>query len=129
MNAPLPSHHFAATCAQGARFRMADEITLDLFHRDARVDDRWLGLGADEFAMLWRLAASPGERLTRDELLAETWQFAGADENDDAAPGLAGLHAKLAAAGTAYLICTDGAQRVFLAARPSAALMQAGTRP
>lgn len=118
MSAPLPSHHLAANLAPGARFRTAGDLTLDLVHCDARVDDCWLGLEREAFAVLWQLTAVPGERLTPDELSAETRQNGDDREPDSAARGLAGLKARLAAVGMAYLICTDGERRVFLDAQP-----------
>ena len=128
MSAPLPSYHFAASLAPGARFRTAGDLTLDLLHCDARVDDCWLGLEREAFAMLWRLAAVPGERLTLDELSAETWRDGDDREPGNAARGLAGLKARLATVGMAYLICTDGERRVFLDAQPSVGAARAWMR-
>jgi two-component system, OmpR family, response regulator len=110
MNAPLPSHHFSDPSLEGARFREAGEMTLDLFHRDGRVDDIWLGLRAEEFALLWRLAAQPGERLTLEQLLADE------REQESMKAHVARIRGKLAQAGVAYLICTDGEGRFFLEA-------------
>ncbi|MCZ8370163.1 MAG: winged helix-turn-helix domain-containing protein [Porphyrobacter sp.] len=116
MNAPLPSDHFSDPSHEGARFRQAGEMTLDLFHRDGRVDDIWLGLGADEFALLWRLAAQPGERLTGQQLLADAWHLADETQHESMAAHAARMRGKLAGAGVAYLICTDGEGRFFLEA-------------
>lgn len=124
MTAPLPGRHFADTRAEGSRFREAGEMTLDMAHRDARVDDRWLGLAAEEFAVLWRLAARPGERLTRQQLRAETWHLSGRPGPDRTGPNFARMRAKLMAAGVAHLICNDGERRIFLALPPSAGLIR-----
>jgi DNA-binding response OmpR family regulator len=115
MNAPLPSGHFAGPKGEGPRFRDAGELTLDRFHRDGRVDDLWVGLLPDQFALLWRLAAHPGERLTGQQLLAEIWPLA-ADEAEQGyiAAQIAAMRGKLAVAGVAYLICTDGEGRFFV---------------
>lgn len=43
-----------------SRFREAGDVTLDLAHRDGRVEDKWLGLQPGEFVWLWRLAEEPG---------------------------------------------------------------------
>jgi DNA-binding response OmpR family regulator len=43
-----------------SRFREAGDVTLDVAHRDGRVEDKWLGLDQREFALLWRLAEEPG---------------------------------------------------------------------
>jgi two-component system, OmpR family, response regulator len=72
------------------RFRHLGDLTLDLMHHDGRVEDRWLELDPDEFALMWRLAREPGQCLPPDASAA--------------APGgpapqrvvLAQLHAKLA---------------------------------
>jgi len=42
------------------RFRHIVDLTLDLMHHDGRVEDLWLHLEPDEFALLWRLARQPG---------------------------------------------------------------------
>lgn len=41
------------------RFRDLGDLTLDLFHYDGRVEDRWLALEPAEFALLWQLAKAP----------------------------------------------------------------------
>lgn len=124
MTAPLPGRHFVDSLTQGPRFREVGEMTLDMFHRDARVDDRWLGLAAEEFAVLWRLAARPGERLTRQQLRAETWHLSGRPGPDWTGPNFARMRAKLMAAGVAHLICNDGERRIFLVLPTLAGLLQ-----
>ena len=57
------------------RVREAGDVTLDLFHRDGHVGDRWLGLHPREFDLPWRLAEQPGERLTLREMLKNVWRF------------------------------------------------------
>lgn len=114
MNAPLPSAHFAENDAQSPRFREAGEMVLDQFHRDARVDDRWLGLSPREFALLWRLAETPGERLGGAQLRAEAWHVSFDPESKGVIAEIGRMRAKLAAAGVGHLICTDGDSRHFL---------------
>lgn len=120
MNASLPSSHFPDPPGDGPRFREAGEMTLDLFHRDGRVDDVWLGLSPEEFALLWRLAAQPGERLTESQLEAEAWHMPREPQQDGAGAHFTRMRTKLAAAGVAYLVCTDGEGRLFLEAPPTA---------
>ncbi len=115
MNAPLACDHFAENAPKGPRFRVTGDLVLDLFHRDGRVDDRWLGLTAREFALLWRLAARPGERLGHQQLRAEAWRIAFDPEPDGVAAHLARVRDKLAAVGVGHLFCTDGDGRSFLA--------------
>lgn len=59
MSAIDPAHLFASGETMLPRFRHVGDLTLDLFHHDGRVDDRWLGLEPHEFALLWRWAREP----------------------------------------------------------------------
>lgn len=127
MNAPLASSHFPEPASAAPRFREAGEMTLDLFHRDARVDDRWLGLLPEEFALLWRLAAIAGERLTVEQLEAEAWHIPREPEPGGVAAHIARMRPKLAEAGVAYLICTDGEGRFFLEAPPATGMTRSAT--
>jgi two-component system, OmpR family, response regulator len=88
------------------RFRAVGDITLDLFHRDGRIDDRWIGLNPSEFALIWRLAQHPGERVTWQQLLAEEWHIQVASETDGEADHVATARAKLATFGMEQLIAT-----------------------
>ena len=60
MNALSISDSFRSGDLSASRFREAGDVTLDLAHRDGRVEDKWLGLQPPEFALLWRLAEEPG---------------------------------------------------------------------
>ena len=53
------------------RWRDLGPLTLDLFHRDARKGSTWMRLHPREFGVLWRLADTPGERVTRRQLLED----------------------------------------------------------
>lgn len=117
MNAPLPPVQFAEIGDAVPRFRTVGDLTLDLAHRDGRVDAEWLGLCQREFALLWRLAQQPGERISAGQLLAEAWHIAFEPDTDGIAVHIARVRGKLAAAGVGHLICTDGDERYFLAAR------------
>jgi two-component system, OmpR family, response regulator len=57
------AHLFADGETTLPRFRHIGDLTLDLMHHDGRVEDRWLGLDPDEFALVWRLARHPGQCL------------------------------------------------------------------
>ncbi len=106
MNAPVRPSRLPGGDAMMPRFREVGDVTLDLFHRDARVEDRWLGLHPREFAPLWRLAESPGERMTRRALLADVWRIHIEPETNSLAVHVARLRAKLDAFGLARLIAT-----------------------
>lgn len=118
MNAPLPPEHFPGDAMAGLRFREAGEVVLDQYHRDGRVDAQWLGLALREFALLWRLAAQPGERLCDQQLRTEAFCIMQTPGPEGISADIARLRAKLAAAGAGHLICTDGDGRYFLEVPP-----------
>lgn len=107
----------------GPRFRAAGDLTLDLFHRDGRVDADWLGLSPPEFALLWRLAAAPGERLSAPRLRAEAWSIAGDPVSDGLGAHMTGLRAKLAAAGLGQLLRSDAENFHFIDLPPNSDLL------
>lgn len=107
------------------RFREAGDVTLDLVHRDGRVEDRWLDLHPQEFELLWRLAERPGERLTRRQLLADVWRITHEPESNSVAAQIARVRAKLAAFGLAGMVAThpDGGYYLDAPPGPSACLL------
>lgn len=114
MNAIPGADQFPANDTLIPRFREAGDITLDLFHRDGRVDDCWLGLHPREFALVWRLAEQPGERMTRRELLAEVWRIHFEPETNSVAVHVARVRAKLEPFGLSRLIATHPDGGYFL---------------
>ncbi|WP_233997279.1 winged helix-turn-helix domain-containing protein [Porphyrobacter sp. HT-58-2] len=114
MNAISRADQFPANDTLIPRFREAGDITLDLFHRDGRVDDCWLGLHPREFALMWRLAEQPGERMTRRELLAEVWRIHFEPETNSVAVHVARVRAKLEPFGLSRLIATHPDGGYFL---------------
>lgn len=65
------------------RFCDIGDLTLDLFHHDARVADQWLALHPFEFEMLWRLARNPHKCLSEAAIIGlslDQASFAGAAE-------------------------------------------------
>lgn len=106
MNAILPGERLPSDEVMMPRFRTVGEVTLDLFHRDGRIADRWLGLHPREFGLLWRLAEQPGVRLTRRQLLAEVWRIHFEPETNSVAVHVARVRAKLEPFGLASLIAT-----------------------
>jgi len=77
------------------RFREAGDVTLDMFHRDGRVEDCWLCLDLREFELFWRLAAQPGTRFTHHQLLVDVWSIAFEAQTNSVAVRIARLRAKL----------------------------------
>ena len=124
MNAPLPTDHFPGNDIAGPRFREAGEMVLDQFHRDGRIDAQWLGLHPREFALLWRLAAQPGERLSDQQLRIEAFRISQCPEPEGISADIARLRGKLAAAGAGHLICTDGDGRYFIEVPPDHGLFR-----
>jgi two-component system OmpR family response regulator len=100
------------------RRRAIGPLTLDLLHRDARVDERWLALHPREFALLWRLGDRPGERVSRNRLLREVWRIEFDPGTNSVEVHVSRLRAKLAAAGAGGLVETDPAGGYRLALGP-----------
>lgn len=126
MNAVLPSDQFADIDLSGPRFREAGDVTLDLFHRDGRVEDLWLGLQPRDFALLWRLAQRPGEPVAPSQLVAEAWRLHAEPACHSLAGHLARVRAKLESVGLAQLVRTNGAGEYFLDVPPAPNVSRAG---
>ncbi|EAQ28048.1 two-component response regulator [Erythrobacter sp. NAP1] len=88
------------------RFRELGDLTLDLFHRDGRVDDRWLGFHPREFELVWRLADTPGEPVTKRQLLAEVWRLNFEPATNSVAVHVARVRSKLLAVELGGLLVT-----------------------
>lgn len=123
MNAIVSSDQFPGSDALIPRFREAGDVTLDLFHRDGRIDDCWLGLYPREFALLWRLAEQPGERITRRDLLAEVWPIHFERETGSIAVLAARVRGKLEPFGLARLIAAHPDGGYFLDAPRAAGMI------
>lgn len=94
------------------RHRRIGPLRLDLMHRDARFEGaagagRWLALHPREFALLWRLADTPGERVSRERLLRDVWRLAHIPETNSLEVHVSRLRAKLAGVEVAWLVETD----------------------
>lgn len=88
------------------RWRNCGPLTLDLFHRDARHGARWLGLHPREFGVIWRLTDTPGERVTRQQLLKDVWRINHEPETNSVEVHVSRLRSKLADVGCDALIAT-----------------------
>ena len=89
------------------RYRPAGPVTLDLFHRDGRIERQWLGLHPREFALLWRLAEEPGKRVTRRELLSDVWRIDHDPETNSVEVHISRLRSKLSISRASWLVVTD----------------------
>lgn len=96
------------------RWRAIGDLTLDLFHRDVRHAGRWLGLHPREFGLLWRLADTPGERVSRRQLLTDVWRLRHEPETNSVAVHVSRLRTKLATVGCADVLRTDSRGGYFL---------------
>lgn len=95
--------------AHGAlpRRRQVGPIVLDLLHRDASAEGRWLALHPREFALLWRLSDTPGMPVPHERLLGDVWRLRAVPETNSLQVHVSRLRAKLAAAHASWLIETD----------------------
>ncbi|MXO59838.1 hypothetical protein GRI89_09830 [Altererythrobacter salegens] len=89
------------------RWRTLGALTLDLFHRDGRHSGRWLGLHPREFGLLWRLADTPGVKVSCKALLPDVWRLSHGPETNSVELHVSRLRTKLAAVGCADLVLTD----------------------
>ncbi len=103
--------------ALGALPRRRDHgrLQLDLLLRDGRVEDKRLGLHPREFALLWRLAETPGEPVAAEALLSDVWQLNFRPETNSLAVHVCRLRAKLAAAGLDQIVQTTAVGSYVLA--------------
>lgn len=109
--------HFAQSLP---RFRYHGALQIDLLAREGFVAGRALGLHPREFALLWRLADTPGEAVSPHKLLSDVWRLAFRPETNSLAVHISRLRAKLRLAGIDGVIETlaDGAYRLQPPARP-----------
>lgn len=84
----------------------AGPVMLDLFYRDGRVDGAWLGLHPREFALLWRLALTPGAPVSRRQLLRDVWRLDHVPETNSVEVHVSRLRAKLAVSHCSWLVET-----------------------
>lgn len=106
MNSTSPHNAFPDSDALIPRFREIGDVTLDLLHRDGRVDDRWLGFHPREFGLLWRLAQEPGQRVSKRQLLADVWRITFEPETNSVAVHVARVRAKLQPFGLERMLAT-----------------------
>lgn len=88
------------------RFREIGEVTLDLLHRDGRVQDRWINFYPREFELLWRLSERPGLPVSRRQLLADVWRITIEPETNSVAVHVARIRSKLMPFGLDHMLVT-----------------------
>ncbi|WP_338447295.1 winged helix-turn-helix domain-containing protein [Pelagerythrobacter marensis] len=92
----------------------AGPALLDMFHRDAQVGARWLGLHPREFAVLWHLAERAGEPVSRRQLLRQVWRLEFDPATNRVAVAVCRIRACLRAVGVEGLIATVPARGYLL---------------
>ncbi len=129
MNKPAATSIFPDGDTLIPRFREAGDVTLDLFHRDGRVEDRWVGLHPREFELLWRLAEQPGVPMSRRELLADVWRISFEPQTNSVAVHVARVRAKLAPYGLEQILATHPEGGYFLDTPPGPSAFSFGEGP
>lgn len=94
----------------GPYLREIGPLRLELLRREGFVAGRRLALHPREFALLWRLAETPGEVAGGRALLADVWHLGRRPETNSLAVHVSRLRAKLRIAGLegVLLSCPDG---------------------
>jgi DNA-binding response OmpR family regulator len=119
----VPDHdQFPSSDAAIPRFREAGDLTLDLLHRDGRVEDRWLALEPGEFALLWRLGERPGLPVPSRQLVSDVSRSRPGAGEADVAELVARARARLEPLGLACLIVTHPDGSLSLAGPPATGL-------
>lgn len=116
MNSRAAGRFFPDSSYLIPRFREVGDVTLDLFHRDGRVDDKWLALQPREFELFWRLAEEPGMRVSKRQLLADVWRIDFEPETNSVAVHVARVRSKLDEFGLASMLATHPEGGYFLEA-------------
>lgn len=101
------------------RRRHHGDLRLELLVRDGWVNRRRLGLHPREFALLWRLAETPGEPVSPESLLSDVWQLTFRPETNSLAVHVCRLRAKLAVAGLPDVVRTADRGAYVLAPGPA----------
>lgn len=104
------------------RQREIGPLKLDLLAREAFGSDRPLNLNPREFALLWRLADSLGQSVTKQSLIQDVWRMGFVPETNSIAVHMSRLRRKLSFAGLAGMIETASrGYRLRICERPNGA--------
>ena len=93
--APPPPH---------PRTRRVGRLTLDLLAREAFGDGKPLNLNPREFALIWRLADSIDQFVSKQALIYDVWRMGFVPETNSVAVHMSRLRRKLAFVGFAGII-------------------------
>lgn len=97
------------------RIRQIGSLRLDLFARDGFVGRQPLGLHPREFALIWRLAETPGTAVSKKALVRDVWRMAHVPDTNSIAVHVFRLRTKLALADLGELVRTAPSGGYFLA--------------
>ncbi|WP_288804352.1 response regulator transcription factor [uncultured Novosphingobium sp.] len=89
------------------RRRRIGRLTLDLLAREAFGDGEPLNLNPREFALIWRLADSLGETVSKESLIYDVWRMGFVPETNSVAVHMSRLRRKLAFVGLSGIIETS----------------------
>ncbi|WP_054439912.1 MULTISPECIES: winged helix-turn-helix domain-containing protein [Novosphingobium] len=89
------------------RSRRIGRLTLDLLAREAFGDGKPLNLNPREFALIWRLADSLDQFVSKQELIYDVWRMGFVPETNSVAVHMSRLRRKLAFVGLAGVIETS----------------------
>lgn len=92
----------------------AGGLRLELMAREAYAGSCALGLHPREFALLWRLAETPGRPVGKAELWADVWRGTFVPETNSLAVHVSRLRAKLAIAGLRDMVATTASGAYLL---------------
>ena len=89
------------------RTRRVGRLTLDLLSREAFGDGKPLNLNPREFALIWRLADSIDQFVSKQALIYDVWRMGFVPETNSVAVHMSRLRRKLAFVGLAGIIETS----------------------
>lgn len=91
------------------RHRRLGDLELDLLAREAYGCGKPLNLNPREFALIWRLADTPGLPVSKQELIHDVWRMGFVPETNSIAVHMSRLRRKLSFVGMAGMIATASA--------------------
>lgn len=91
------------------RHRRVDDLELDLLAREAYGHGKSLNLNPREFALIWRLADTPGEPVSKQDLIQDVWRMGFVPETNSIAVHMSRLRRKLGFVGMSGMIATASA--------------------
>ncbi|PNU05966.1 transcriptional regulator [Novosphingobium guangzhouense] len=91
------------------RHRKLGGLELDLLAREAYGHGKSLNLNPREFALIWRLADTPGKPVSKQDLIQDVWRMGFVPETNSIAVHMSRLRRKLSFVGMAGIIETAAA--------------------